>query len=94
MSSLLAGGMQNGAITAQDEAYLPRKKKNKPHPTPYQWHHESVPHLLEKPLSLAAVFHTGFKVSQLTRIHLWVRGQGLSHCKPILHNALSIEIDI
>lgn len=59
MSSSLAGGMQNGAITAQDEAYLPRKKKTKPRPTPYQWHHESVSHLLEKPLNLAAVFYPG-----------------------------------
>lgn len=73
--------------------YPGRKKKNTPRLT-----NGIMSHFLTcwKSLLILPQFSTQvfFKVSQLTRIHLWVRGQGLSHCKPILHSALSVEIDV
>lgn len=68
MSSLLAGEMEIGAITAQDAAYLPREKK---HPNVKPTASRAASPLLvweEKPLNLAAISHhilfLGFTVNK------------------------------
>lgn len=75
MSSLFAGKMETSAITAQDEAYLLRKK---PTLTLNQLHHEQpVPHWCERrSLLILLQFPTRvfFWVSHSRRVHLWCWG--------------------
>lgn len=68
--------MEIGAITAQDEAYLPREKKQKQHtPTLNQWRSEQpVPHWCERKSLLILLqfpIRAFFWVSQLRRERLW-----------------------